>query len=1111
MLSAPGSPAAECVDGQEVGRGRMSGFANPQGQKQAASLDLVQLAMPRLPAYLMRQRWYPAKDGGVPQVSLVASMPFPAGDRQAVVAIWQAEIGGRPPVRFFLPLVVFERSAATSDLTVIADLPDRLALVDATVSDDFIRAWVRQMMTGTPGADAGGLMACNTPAIRTALSEAADWPVRRGTAEQSNTSIRIGQDAILKIIRTLEPGVHPELEMNRFLNGPGKFEAVPALLGWAEFAGMTISVLQGFVANQGDGWSWLLAAFRNHRQDDEAVRRWIARLGQRTAQMHNALDIETSDPDFQPRLATREDTDRWSGDLDRRLRQVAGMISPAGSSLDDNARRLADALLERQAEIMATANAWLAHAMPVRLTRHHGDFHLGQVLVAGDDAVIVDFEGEPLRSLAERRAKQAPVRDVAGMLRSFAYAAATAAQDSGDAEGARAWQARAEKLFLDAYLGTLRQAPDRGVFDNQLRFFLLEKALYEVVYEAGNRPAWIAIPLQGVFDVLTPSEGEDGSCRRSHAMPHGAEIQPDGGVRFRLWAPSAESIEVELDGTSKLPMNAQPDGWFELVSNEAKAGTRYRYLLPDGMKVPDPASRFQPEDVAGPSEVVSPLAHVWHDTGWRGRPWSDAVIYELHVGAFTAAGTFRAAINRLDHLVELGVTAIEIMPIADFSGLRNWGYDGVLLYAPDSSYGRPEDLKALVEAAHARNIMVLLDVVYNHFGPEGNYLPVYARAFFTERHHTPWGAAINYDGDNGRPVRDFVIHNALYWLEEFHLDGLRLDAVHTIVDDSTTHLLDELSTTVRQRFPDRPIHLILENEENDSRLLARNPNGEPDEFTAQWNDDVHHVLHVAATGEGSGYYGEYLGDTAKLGRALAEGFAFQGETMEFRGAARGKPSAHLPPGAFVAFIQNHDQIGNRAFGDRIGTIATKQAVRAIAATCLLLPQTPMLFMGEEWNTSRPFPFFCDFHGELAEAVRKGRRAEFSRFPEFSSPEKQAAIPDPQAEQTFASAKLDWDNLGNPENVEWLDWYRSILAVRHQAIRPLLEGAISQGGTFEVLGDGAVVVRWAAGDSHLTLAANLSAQNGAGFPPPGNILWQEGEFEPDGSARPWAVRWTLEPR
>jgi malto-oligosyltrehalose trehalohydrolase len=590
---------------------------------------------------------------------------------------------------------------------------------------------------------------------------------------------------------------------------------------------------------------------------------------------------------------------------------------------------------------------------------------------------------------------------------------------------------------------------------------------------------------------------------------HGARLQSDGGVVFRLWAPSCESVGLALDTAAPLAMPAQDNGWFELASATAKAGTRYRFVLPDGLRVPDPASRFQPDDIAGPSEVIDPLAYLWQDTTWKGRPWREAVLYELHVGSFTEAGTFLAAIERLDHLVELGVTAIELMPIADFPGARNWGYDGVLLYAPDSTYGRPEDLKALVDAAHARGIMVLLDVVYNHFGPEGNYLPTYAKTFFTDRHQTPWGAAVNYDGAHSRPVRDFIIDNALYWIEEFHLDGLRLDAVHAILDESDRHLLEELAETVRGRIAGRPIHLILENEENDANLLTRLEADRPKWFTAQWNDDVHHVLHTAASGEGSGYYGEYLGDTRKLGRALAEGFAYQGETMEYRGEPRGTPSRHLPPTAFVAFIQNHDQIGNRALGDRIGAIAPALAVRAVAAVYLLLPQIPMMFMGEEWGTRRPFPFFCDFHGELAEAVRKGRRAEFSRFPEFQSPEKQALIPDPQAPETFLSSKLDWNEPTLPEYAEWLDWYRRILTVRRQSVVPLLQTGITRAAIYEVIDDGLVETRWSSGTSALVLQANLTPDSrNLRRASAGEVIWQEGECRPD-SLGPWAVRWTIQ--
>src|SRR5437763_3881037 len=386
-----------------------------------------------------------------------------------------------------------------------------------------------------------------------------------------------------------------------------------------------------------------------------------------------------------------------------------------------------------------------------------------------------------------------------------------------------------------------------------------------------------------------------------HELPFGAELRGDS-VRFRLWAPRAVAVSLSLEGEAadraELAMQSEPGGWFSLTTDRAGPGTRYRYTV-DGVAVPDPASRFQPEGVHGPSEVIDASAYRWHDTGWRGRAWEEFVIYELHLGTFSPSGDFAGALGRLDYLRDLGVTAVELMPIGEFAGRRNWGYDGVQLYAPASCYGRPDDLKALVEACHARGLAILLDVVYNHFGPEGNYLPTVAPDFFTERHHTPWGAAIDYDGPSSRPVRDFVVHNALYWLEEFQFDGLRLDAVPAILGESAPDILTELAETVRRPIPDRPVHLVLENDRNEARRLAR-------DYAAQWNDDLHHALHVLLTGETRGYYGDYAErPIEQLGCALATGFAYQGEPSEHRhGHPRGEPSAHLPATAFVAFLQN---------------------------------------------------------------------------------------------------------------------------------------------------------------------------------------------------------------
>jgi maltooligosyltrehalose trehalohydrolase len=563
--------------------------------------------------------------------------------------------------------------------------------------------------------------------------------------------------------------------------------------------------------------------------------------------------------------------------------------------------------------------------------------------------------------------------------------------------------------------------------------------------------------------------------KRHHVLPFGAEPVARG-VRFRLWAPSATTVQCAIEGSAPdaLPMIPESGGWFALTTDAARAGSRYRYLV-DGMAVPDPAARCQPNDVHGVSEVIDPEAYEWHDEAWRGRDWEEIVLYELHTGSFTATGDFAGVMRRLDHLVRLGVTAIELMPVADFPGRRNWGYDGVLLFAPESRYGRPEDLKRLIEACHERGLAILLDVVYNHFGPDGNYLHAYAGDFFTKRHVTPWGDAINFDGPASRPVRDFYIHNALYWLEEFHFDGLRFDAVHAIHDDSAPDILTEIAQTIRARFTgSRPTHLILENDDNKPRYLERD-GAEPRLYTAQWDDDIHHALHVLATGETSGYYEDYAECPAdKLGRALAEGFAYQGEASAHRGGKkRGAPSAQLPPTAFISFLQNHDQVGNDAFGTRIIRQASPDAVHAAAAISLLSPHIPMLFMGEEWGADQTFCFFCDFTGDLAVAVRDGRRREFAKSAGFKDPAARERIPDPQADATFASSILDWSALDDPAHAAWLERYRRLIALRAREIAPRLRRIGGHAGRWRVIEEGALHVIWRLGDgSLLTLVANF---------------------------------------
>jgi malto-oligosyltrehalose trehalohydrolase len=598
-------------------------------------------------------------------------------------------------------------------------------------------------------------------------------------------------------------------------------------------------------------------------------------------------------------------------------------------------------------------------------------------------------------------------------------------------------------------------------------------------------------------------------------MPFGAELQDDGAVRFRLWAPGQAAVGLALENEPQiLPMTRLEDGFFAVTTDAARAGSRYRFQLEDGLRVPDPASRHQPEDVHGPSEVIDPCSYVWQQPAWRGRPWHETVLYELHVGAFTEQGTFDGVRRKLDCLAELGATAIELMPLSDFPGARNWGYDGVMPFAPDAAYGRPEDLKHLIDAAHERGLMVFLDVVYNHFGPEGNYLHWYAKSFFEPEEHTPWGAAINY---TLRPVRDFVIHNVLYWLEEYRFDGLRLDAVDRIIDRGQEHILKEIAATVRRNIPaERHVHLVLENDRNQTHLLERDQNSRPVYYDAQWNDDIHHVCHHLLTGESGGYYRDYVHKPARLlERALASGFVYQGEPSAHRdGALRGEPSTHLPPSAFVTFIQNHDQIGNRAFGERIAALATREAVQAMQAILLLAPQIPLLFAGEEWGAVQPFCFFTDFHDELADAVREGRRREFKKFPEFASAEARAHIPDPNDPATFAASRLDWAVAEQPEHAAWLDLVRGLLRVRQEAIVPRLVGMEGGAATATCLGERALQVAWTLGDrSELVLVANLAGQvSEVSAATEGEALFASHPDLADelrrGRLPPWSVLWLL---
>lgn len=541
-----------------------------------------------------------------------------------------------------------------------------------------------------------------------------------------------------------------------------------------------------------------------------------------------------------------------------------------------------------------------------------------------------------------------------------------------------------------------------------------------------------------------------------YELSFGASLLSDGQTRFRIWAPSQESVSVQIEGGATYPMSRLDAGWFE-ATIACGASTQYRYQLQSGAVVPDPASRAQASDVHGPSVVVDPSAYQWRNASWRGRPWEETVLYELHPGVL---GGFSGIVKELDRLEGIGITAIELMPINDFPGTRNWGYDGVLPFAPDRAYGSPGDLKELIDAAHDRRLMVFLDVVYNHFGPDGNYLGAYAPQFFRNDVSTPWGGAIDF---RQAQVRRFFTENALYWLMEYRFDGLRFDAVHAITE---ADWLDEMAARVRAEVPkDRHVHLVLEHDGNVADHLRR-------DFNAQWNDDGHHVLHVMLSGEKEGYYTDYADKTAeRLARVLSEGFVYQGEASSHRnGETRGSPSADLAPSAFVLFLQNHDQIGNRAFGDRLAGTATPAALEAAIALQLLCPQIPLLFMGEEEASLSPFQFFTDHHGDLAEAVREGRRKEFATFAAFSDPEQRAKIPDPNDVGTFERSRprpgLDADTRRA--------LYSHLLRLRARYITPFLKGAKSLGA--RAAGPSAVVAKWRlSNNSVLTLASNLSRE------------------------------------
>jgi len=542
-------------------------------------------------------------------------------------------------------------------------------------------------------------------------------------------------------------------------------------------------------------------------------------------------------------------------------------------------------------------------------------------------------------------------------------------------------------------------------------------------------------------------------------IPSFNPVLPGTSSEFRVWAPHARQIKLRLvnSGRDDIPMRRQDDGSFHATA-PISPGTRYYYVVDENAPVPDPVSRLLPEGVHGPTEVISPDTFRWSDDGWSGLDLADYVIYELHVGTFTPQGTFDGVIERLDYLRQLGITVIEIMPVAAFPGTRNWGYDGVSPYAVQASYGGPDGLKRLVDAAHRAGIAVMLDVVYNHLGNEGNYLRQFG-PYFTSRHHTPWGDALNFDGPGCEGVRRYFIDNALYWISEYHLDGLRLDAVQTILDDSQQHIVAEIQDNVQHLAGElgRKVFVIAETDENDTRYV-RPPAQGGIGLNAVWSDDFHHAVHAYLTSEHEGYYQDF-GRKEQIVRALNEGFVFQGEYFEFWKAERGTPVDGMPLTAHVICIQNHDQVGNRAKGERLTSLVPRGARKLAAALLLLAPHTPLLFMGQEYDETAPFQFFTDYGDpSLQKAVSEGRRKEFK---EFTWDE----VPDPQDPATFERSRLTWQM--NHDHLAMLGYYRQLIALRRRLV---VTG--ERTCRAELRMDGAIVMQVPAKDPRLVVVAEF---------------------------------------
>ena len=532
--------------------------------------------------------------------------------------------------------------------------------------------------------------------------------------------------------------------------------------------------------------------------------------------------------------------------------------------------------------------------------------------------------------------------------------------------------------------------------------------------------------------------------RATSWTPTFGAVPSKDGAQFTVWAPDARAVDVVVAQPGlhvSRALRRTTNGCFSGSVPDVAAGALYRLRLDGDGQYPDPASRFQPDGVDGPSMFVDPTSFDWTDDGWKGISRDDLTIYELHVGTFTRAGTFAGVESRLDYLASLGIVAIELMPVAEAAGARNWGYDGVDLFAPSHHYGTPDDLRRLVNAAHRRGLGVILDVVYNHLGPDGAHLSTFSRQYFTDRHPSPWGAGVNLDGDGGEQVRAFLIDNALHWIHEYHVDGLRLDATHALVDDSDTHFLAELASRVRASAT-RSVVLIAEDERNLVTLVDDPPRGYG--LDGVWADDFHHHVRRALAGDAEGYYADFTGAAADIATTLRQGWFYTGQPTVRSGEPRGTDPSAVDPRRMIICIQNHDQIGNRAFGDRLHHAIDLAAYRAASALLLLAPETPLLFMGQEWAATSPFQFFTDHKPELGVKITDGRRREFADFSEFADPAVRSRIPDPQALETFEASRLVWEEIAVAPHAGILRLYRALVALRREMRRssPAADLAVS---------------------------------------------------------------------